>query len=650
MPVTFGSWFSRFSELYEIQECGIPAVVAGGDVLLCSPTASGKTETYAAPAAELVLRTGCQSATVLIVSPTRALANDLKRRLEGLMGLIQVPFGRYTGEHKEKVGGRIPSISVVTPEALDSLLARRPQALRGVRMVILDEIHVLDGTARGDHLLVLLHRLERAAQERPQRVAASATVERPAELAARYLRNASTITVPQPRRILGRSFDGRDPKSMAAHLEFLADHGFKKILVFCRSRNQLENLTAKLSGRTGFGDAVFAHHGSLARSLRERNERLFLQAPKGVCFATLTLEMGIDIGTVDYVLLAHVPASVSSLLQRIGRGSRRTGVSRCGYVVEDAGELFLFETFLRLAQEGRLCEPPWGFRPSIVVQQALVMACANAYLELADLEHAIPPSLRAELGPDACKRILEQAVEVGWLERSGRDRFVPSEDVESRYERGTLHSNISDTSSVEVVDRVTGDVVGHVAGVEQREIELGGRERRIVHAGERRILTDAGSEASPACFRSAAPPLVSFALARACVGELGVAPGSIAWVSENGPAVLLHGLGTIGAVFLLQLLRVSTGATPFTMSMPVPPERLPCPSEEQIDAFIGANCVWLARALAPGPFVRGVPRELEAASLRRRSGIDEVAEFLRSAQLQSLRVTLEGGGAILARL
>ncbi|HED64705.1 MAG TPA: DEAD/DEAH box helicase [Planctomycetes bacterium] len=650
LPVTFGPWFARFSELREVQRRAIPAVVAGGDVLMCSPTASGKTEAYAAPAAELAARTSRAAGTVLIVSPTRALANDLKRRLEGPMGLVQVPFGRYTGEHKERVGGALASIAIVTPEALDSLLARRPEALAGVRMVVLDEIHVLDGTARGDHLLVLLHRLERAAEVRPQRIAASATVDRPHELAQRYLRDATVVVIPEPRRILARAFDGREPTRMAGHLDELARHGFKKILVFCRSRNQLETLAAKLRGRTRFGDAVFAHHGSLARDHRERTERLFLTAPAGVCFATLTLEMGIDIGTVDYVLLADLPTDIPSLLQRIGRGSRRAGTTRCGYVVENAAERFLFEAYLRIARAGKLCAPPWGFRPSVLVQQALVLACSNAYLVRSDLEEATPPALLADLGPQACGAILEHMVEAGWLERSGVDRFVASEEMERRYARGTLHSNIDEPRTVAVVDRATGDVVGHIEAAEQREIELGGRERRIVHSDDDRVLTDAAGDAGPARFRTAPRSPVSLPLARACVEEFGLDEHTIGWVPYGSPGLVVHGLGTVGGRLLRELLGASKESGPFTLELPSPPKDLPRPNDAAVDAFVEAHRPWLERRLALGPFSKGVPRALHLAALKRLSGIEEAAHFLQEARVRPLEVLDEERLAILARL
>lgn len=653
LPHTFGSWFTRFTELTQVQKEAIPVIVSGCDSLVCSATASGKTEAYAAPAAELVLRTPSAGVQVLIIAPTRALTNDLKRRLEGPMGLVQVSFGRYTGEHKEKVDGRLPSIVVATPEALDSLLARRAHLLRSVRMVVLDEIHVLDGTPRGDQLRILLHRLENTADQRPQRVAVSATVARPRQLAMRYLSDPTLVVVAGLRRILGRSFRGRGYESMGAHLDDLAGHGLKKILVFCRSRNQVESYSAKLQGQTRFGSDVYAHHGSMAKNQREKTERLFHQAPAAVAFATMTLEMGIDIGTVDYIMLADVPADVASLLQRMGRGGRRGDSTRCGFVVEDKTEEHLFKTMFRLGKAGDLCGAPYGFRPSIIVQQTLVLACSTAYLTLADVERIVPPGVMEELGAGSCKLLLDQMVDSELLERSGVDRYVVTESVEQRYNRGSLHGNIADSPSISVVDRMTGDIIGKIHAVDAGKIEVGGKQRRIVKISDDRILTDAtGGLAAAARFRSSASPSTSFLLGRAVVTSLmhedtvmGISPeesgGQLIYVLDMGPhTLLLHGLGTVGSLlFAHQISKrvrvVESNAYGTTILGGL--AEIPTPGPGQVQKFVHERIADLAKLASVGPWERGVPSNLREAAVRRISGADQVAAFLGVARLKEVK-------------
>lgn len=642
LPHTFGPWFTRFEGLREIQERGIPPILSGQDTLLASATASGKTEAFAAPAAEMVIAAGRPSAAVLIVSPTRALANDLRRRLEGPMALVNVGFGRYTGEHKETLDGRLPSVLVTTPEALDSLLARRSAALREVRLIVLDEIHVLDKSGRGDQLRVLLHRLERVALTRPQRVLASATLDRPEELAQRYLVNPSLVTVPGTRRILGKRFEGRGLADMAKHLDELAGAGLKKLLVFCRSRNDVEFFSAKLRGETRFGEYIFAHHGSMAKQRRERTEQQFQRAPAGACFATLTLEMGIDIGTVDYVLLAGLPSGVDSLLQRIGRGGRRGDQTRAGYVVDTPAEGHRFEVMFRLGKAGELCGGPYAFRPAVLVQQTLVLACAQGSLTVEELSQELPSGIWSQFAGDAPLKLLEGCTKIGALERLKGPSWVPTEQTLQRYDRGTLHSCIEDTAGRAVIDRLTGDVLGHVDRFDDSHIGIAGSARQIVHSQGERVLTDRSPGAEPARFASRGAPPVTFALARATVEALGVPPGHLAYVATAGGYRLLHGLGTVGTGLLIDQLRAlpgfrsPTGATPFTLTFTAPP---PTPlrfSPLRYDAYLHDQADNLSEIFGPGPRADCLPPDWLYTSAQSGLGLPELAEFLSRAQISAL--------------
>ncbi len=640
LPRTFGAFLGRFAAPSPIQRRAIPAIAAGGDVLLCSPTASGKTEAYAAPAAERTLAVGGGGLRVLVVSPTRALANDLERRLAGPLELVGVGHGRYTGEHKQRPMGGLPDFTITTPEALDSLLARRSVLLAGIEILVLDEIHVIDNTARGDQLRCLLERLDGVTAKRAQRVAVSATVDRPEEFAARYLKEPEVIVEPGARGLKVRAFDGIGIDDVARHLDELAGAGFRKVLVFCRGRNQVELYSAKLARRTRFAGQVFAHHGSLAKAQRERTERLFQSAPAAVCFATSTLELGIDIGTVDYVLLIGLPSDVASLLQRIGRGNRRAGASRAGYAAEDAGEAQLFQTLFRLASRGELCAGPYGFRPAVLLQQALSLACAEDWIEAPRLAACMPANVSRELGPGAAGRLLDVLAEAGLLERHPGGRFVASEAVEARYRRGVLHSNLADDSSFQVIDRLTGQAIGRVDQVEVGGLELGGQGRRVVHEQGRRILTDRAGESSPARFVPRGSPWVPLALARAQVEALGVAPGTLLEVPGPKGPLLLHGLGTLGAHLLDFVLSGGGGAridpfkSPYLRRLVRPLKEVPALDGALFERFLAGYLDGLAQFTAQGPFAAHLPAELARPATRRILGIDLVATYLRGVRLE----------------
>lgn len=652
LPRTHTAFLGRFARPTEVQALAVPLILAGRDVLLSAPTASGKTEAYAAPSVELLGASRRTSPALLVVSPTRALANDLKRRLEGPMHGVGVPFGRYTGEHKERVDGVLPEVVVTTPESLDSLLARRAAALRGVERVVLDEIHVLDGTPRGDQVRVLLERLERTANTRPQRIAASATVERPAELAARYLaEDAALVDVGGARAIRARFFAGTDTDSMALHLAELARAGLRKVLVFVNRRRDVDRLAGELPGRTPFGGSIFAHHGSLSRTAREGTERRYHDSPAAVAIATLTLELGIDIGTVDYVLLAGPPPGVASLLQRLGRGGRRGDTSRVGCAYADAGEERIFRTLLRCAKERRLCAPPYAFRPGVLVQQALVLAGGGGHVSAPALTGVLPPNLRARLPLAAAHELLDSLVVHGLLEAPRGGRYALAAGEERLYELGKRHSNFAVPAGIDLVDRLTGDVL---ASVDPRQItgrtQIGGRSVRQVRELEGRMLVDAAAGGEAARYTSDAAPLVSLPFARELLGDLGAEPGEMLQVYAGKNWILAHGLGTLGGLVLAEHLRSSPNigalaqAGPYTLRLAKELRVLPPPTAELIERFVTRHAAELARLSSMGPFHHMVPEEQRREALRTALAGPTLLDFLAQVTLR----TVEADPALLA--
>ncbi|MEQ8764080.1 MAG: DEAD/DEAH box helicase [Planctomycetota bacterium] len=644
LPRTFGTFFGRFDRLTEVQIQAMPPLLDGRDVLMCAPTASGKTEAYAAPSAEAVLAGDRGHLHTLIVSPTRALANDLKRRLEGRFQELNVPIGRYTGEHKERKKAGLPEVTITTPEALDSLLARRSRMLGSMRMIVLDEIHVLDGTPRGDQLRVLLHRAEQVAEHPPQRIAVSATVDDPEETASRYLRDAAVISVEGARTVRVRSFHGRSSSDMVAHLKALTDAGFRKVLVFCNRRDAVEQYASDLKGRCIFGDAVFPHHGSLSKIVRERTERRFLEAPAAVAFATMTLELGIDIGTVDYVLLDQPPPDVSSLLQRIGRGSRRTDVTRAGIVVGDPGEAIVYRVLLQNGARGHLLAPPYGFRPGVLVQQALVTAGAQDWITAEGFRELVPKELWSTIAPIGAFDLLHELAENALLEDEVSGRYVATESITARYETGKLHSNLGEGDATQIVDRLTGEVIGHFEGREEGDSDHmtlgGGGRRRVGNARRGRVLTDPTKINVPSQFSPRISPCCSFAQGRAVAKALGVEPLQIAQVILEATTLLIHGLGRIGGLLLAKAIkdrggdRSLIGVTPYVIRSVRPIEHLPRPDAGEVLELVQSQRKRLAKLLSMGPWHRVLPVSLQEQSVLTASGLEQVRAFLEEATFE----------------
>jgi len=642
LPRTFGAFLGRFAHPTEVQTRGIPPILAGKDTLLCAPTATGKTEAYAAPLVERVLAGPKGGVRLLLVSPTRALANDLKRRLEVRMDDVGVPFGRYTGEHKERAAGKLPIVVVTTPEALDSLLARRPRTLRDLVGVVLDEIHILDGTPRGDQLRILLHRLERVTERPVQRVAASATVAAPEDLAARYLSEAEIVATGGSRTIRAKAFDGAGLDDVARHLNAIARQGFRKVLCFCNSRNDVERFAAGLRNRTAFGDKVYPHHGSLARRVRERTERLFLESTAAVCAATLTLELGIDIGTVDYVLLLGVPPSVENLTQRIGRGSRRGDTIRVGYACAHPGEELLYRVLFSLSASGRFCADPYAFRPGVFVQQAMVLAGAEDYVTARRLDAISPPEIRSGLPAHFSRELLAHLAEKKLLESAGRGRYVLSEAADRKYERGVLHSNIDSGQDLPVVDRLTGEIVGEVApreGRDSRRLQIAGAGRREVRIANGRLLTDGAAGGEPARFQSRPLPGMAFHLAREIAGELGAKPNQLVLRRGGGGFILLHGLGAVGGLLLRESLTPVVGkarigdVTPITLQLSKPIDRIEPPEKALAAGLLASRERRLAALAGMGPYHRFLPKTVRLQALRGAVHLDGVLDFLSRAAL-----------------
>lgn len=329
------AFYGAFSEMRPIQARSLPLVREGADVLLISGTGSGKTEAAAAPLVErhlARLQSSDDDVVLLYVSPTRALANDLARRLTPAFDTLGIKLGVQHGERRQLDHVAGPRVLITTPESLDVRIGKKHPRITDVAAIVLDEIHLLINTQRGLQLAFLLARLENLLGHPPQVVALSATVAEPSAVSRFFCPSRDELEiVDEPGGSKDRRWQIRidiDRTGMAELMGRLSHSGsHTKALVFTNSRRECDALADALRTGTSFGDSVFAHHSSLDREARLRVERLFEESPHAVCVATSTLELGIDIGDIDLVVLYGVPAGWQSFLQRIGRGGRRAAVT-----------------------------------------------------------------------------------------------------------------------------------------------------------------------------------------------------------------------------------------------------------------------------------------------------------------------------------
>jgi ATP-dependent Lhr-like helicase len=397
------SWFkAKYGSFTEPQRQAIPLIKSGRNVLISSPTGTGKTlaaflgvldELYAIWEERGSLE---DYVYVVYVSPLRALNNDMRRNLlEPIREIREVAEGMgYTlpeirvavrtsdtsSYEKQKMVKSPPHILITTPESLAiSLVAPRfREKLSRVRWVVVDEIHDLASSKRGAHLMLSIERLEHLVQSnggRPlQRIGLSATIA-PLEVVARFLGGYQDDGTPRPVDIVDARFAKpmdirvvvpdvdivRDPpdvinESIYVKLaELVKEH--RTTLIFTNTRSATERVVFKLkrilSREQLFDmDKIEAHHSSISRDLRLEVEEKLKRGELKVVVSSTSLELGIDIGYIDLVVLLGSPKSTTRLLQRVGRaGHRINEVSKGRIIVVDRDDLVECAVLAKLAMD-----------------------------------------------------------------------------------------------------------------------------------------------------------------------------------------------------------------------------------------------------------------------------------------------------------
>jgi len=423
-------WFvRRFGTPTEPQEQGWPEIVLGKTTLISAPTGSGKTLAAFLVAIDRLLRLAVEGrlpgeTQVVYVSPLKALSNDVQKNLEEPLreiqqlalerGLLCQPIrsGVRTGDTlpsaRRSMLKNPPHILVTTPESLYLLLTaeKSRENLRGVRTVIVDEIHAVADDKRGAHLALSLERLETMVrgensqspgamlvglESGPQRIGLSAT-QNPIELVADFLSGsgegrppATIVQVGQRRELdLGIEVPKNELGSVATNaiwadvydrMAVLANE-HRSTLVFVPTRRMAERIAHAMGERLG-EELVAAHHGSLSRHLRLDAEQRLKRGELKLLVATASLELGIDIGSVDLVCQIGTTRAVAVAMQRVGRAGHWLGAVPKGRLFattrDDLVELSAMVRAMRAGELDRLEVPD---KPIDVLMQQMVAACA----------------------------------------------------------------------------------------------------------------------------------------------------------------------------------------------------------------------------------------------------------------------------------
>ncbi len=463
---------NQWQALRDIQAQAIRAILDSPDhILISSGTASGKTEAAMLPILTDLHNNPPASIGALYIGPLKALINDQFERLTDLLAESQIPAQSWHGDvaqaKKNRFLRRARGILQITPESLEAMLSNRHYQLRrlfhDLRYVVIDEIHAFMESDRGRQVICQLERLERCQKAPPRRIGLSATLGEP-ELAMAFLRGNHRLPV---RCISGQEFSRRevgleyfplpdsrrrrhddsnppdaDSPSLASETAYY-DHLYTmsrrvgKTLVFANSRANTERIIMKLrelADNHRQADIYHAHHGSISAPLREAAEAAMKDPDKPACAAaTVTLELGIDLGQLDQVLQVNSTHSVSSFVQRLGRSGRRGGPARMFFYATEEdrqashiGEELPWNLLQTIAIIQLYAEEKW-IEPPIIPQLPLsllyhqTMSIVKAHSELAPprlAERVLSLSPFKSITQEQFRLLLRHLIAIGHLERT----------------------------------------------------------------------------------------------------------------------------------------------------------------------------------------------------------------------------------------
>ncbi|MBQ9416611.1 MAG: DEAD/DEAH box helicase [Clostridia bacterium] len=441
------------------------------NLLLTSSTASGKTEAAFFPILTDLMERPPLSVGVLYVAPLKSLINDQFERMDDLLRESGVKVTHWHGDvaqsHKKKLMDHPTGILQITPESLEAMLIHRSNDLvrlfGDLRYIVLDEIHILTGTDRGNQIICQLNRLDAKLGFSPRRIGLSATIGDP-QTAANWLGAGSPrpVDVPQyeAQKIHWRlglehfyiqnthadqTQQAREDPGNHPSPNYAMDAGYeymyecvkdRKALVFSNTREETEYLTAtfrQIAAMRNEPDVFLIHHGNLSAALREHAETVMKQEDvHAVTCATVTMELGIDIGRLERVLQSESPNSVSSFLQRLGRSGRRGQPPEMMMVFREENplpdtplpQLIPWNLIRAIAEiqlyiEERFIEPP-SFRKmpwSLCFQQTLSILASSGELSapvLAKKVLGLPPF--ASIAKEDYRQLILSMLEKEYLE------------------------------------------------------------------------------------------------------------------------------------------------------------------------------------------------------------------------------------------
>lgn len=434
-----------WEQLRPIQTAAIAKIIASNDnFILASRTASGKTEAAFLPILSKVnfSNSGIQ---VLYISPLIALINDQFYRIEELCKNLDVTVTKWHGEANKTLKDRLikqpNGIILITPESLEAMFINKPFNIKllfsDLKYVVIDEIHSFIGTDRGIQLKSILSRLQRINSKSFSIVGLSATIgdyDEAKKITGDELK--TWVLLDRTAKEINALFRYFKNKNEELPLELLKDLYIEtkdnKVLIFPNSRGRAEEVAVKLrkiSDRVKGHPNYFSHHSSVDREIREYVEYFAKNNNRqNFCIScTSTLELGIDIGTVDEVVQIDATHSIASLIQRVGRSGRKEGESSNLYLYATNEWSLLQSIACWLLYKKGFIEPPQkNEKPyDILVHQALSITKGHSGIRLTELTNQLKENAAfKQIELSEIGEILEHLIKIDFLEKLQHEAII----------------------------------------------------------------------------------------------------------------------------------------------------------------------------------------------------------------------------------
>ena len=345
-----------FQNLTKIQKISYSVISRKQNCLLVAPTGSGKTEASLIPILSLLDSERARNIDfvqdsaifVLYITPLRALNNDVHRRIIEYANRrnldAQIRHGDTSRIAKQKMVKKPPHILITTPESLGIILTQEKfkAFLKHLRWVVIDEVHELIGNERGTHLTVSLERLQNLSSHDLVRIGLSATIGNLKEAANFISGTNRKCSILVDNTIRNYDIDVRYLKGSISNaakfvFDYLKDNKITgSVLLFTNTRDEAEYIGTTIRNQNKI--PIEVHHGSLSRETREETEEKLRQGLDGIVVCTSSLELGLDIGSVELVIHYGSSKQVSKLVQRIGRSRHANYKSAKGLIIANSGD------------------------------------------------------------------------------------------------------------------------------------------------------------------------------------------------------------------------------------------------------------------------------------------------------------------------